>query len=106
MLKMTEFLVRKHCLLSVATQDTEKYAAEEAQSAADESGGPTGVYQLIKKFEPKPKTFSHDIDALIDGREADYKIYGGTGYAIDCGILRQLKKMGVTHLDLPGKIKI
>ncbi len=87
------------------THATKESAAKAAQRIAN-SDGKAAVWRLVAEFTPEPENCSHDIDALIDDRAKGHKTYSTSGYAISCGILRQLKKMGVTHLDLPGKIEI
>ncbi len=84
-------------------------AEAEAQLFADLHTKEVGVWRLEKTFKPQPeaKTIPHDIDKLIDMLEKRQE--GSTGavrraVAIHCGVLRQLKKDGVTHLDLPGEI--
>ena len=87
------------------THQTEESAISAAQRIAN-SDGKAAVWRLVAELKPKPKLMPHDIDALIDNRKKRHKVYGGDGTTIACGILRQLKKMGVTHLDLPCKIEV
>ncbi len=104
---MKEFVIRRELDVGCQTASTRSEANECARSLADDCylSGNVGLYGLIRTFGRKPETVSHDIDALIGEREKSHKINGGNGVAIACGVLRQLKKMGVTHLDLPEKIE-
>ena len=101
---MNRFITRNADNTRGACHCTGVHAAEVAQALANETGCNIGVYELAKEYEPKlpaSELVPHDIDKLIENRARGFQETSYAGNAISCGILRELKKRGVTHLDLP-----
>lgn len=106
MLSFPEFLVRNLNAVQNSKHDTIGAATEEAQSTANRDGAAIGLFELIKTYKPKPKVVAKDIDELIENRAREFRKTSTINTAIACGVLRELKKSGVTHLDLPDGVEL
>ena len=101
-----KFLVRRRGGVSCTHHSTERAANEEAQDLANEADGCVGLYELTKEFKPQPEPVMCDIDELIEDRAKGFATYGSAGHAISYSVLQQLKKQGVTTLEMPPGFKL